>query len=61
MRCAALQCLRLLPAKLRYDQIHPVRSRVLEALAYSIADDKKAVRKEAVYTRAKWFTAHEAE
>ncbi|KAG6869217.1 hypothetical protein C0993_009080 [Termitomyces sp. T159_Od127] len=54
VRTTALQYLGILPKIVRYDVLHPSKSRVLRELAQVLDDPKRSVRKEAVDTRAVW-------
>ncbi|KAG0699928.1 RNAPII transcription regulator C-terminal-domain-containing protein, partial [Suillus ampliporus] len=51
VRAAALKYLALLPGTVRYDLLHPYKTRVLKELAKTLDDPKRAVRKEAVIAR----------
>ena len=51
VRVAALKCLALLPDAVRYDLLHPYKSRVLKDLTKALDDPKRVVRKEAVDAR----------
>ncbi|KAG0700747.1 hypothetical protein DFH29DRAFT_608857 [Suillus ampliporus] len=51
VRAAALKYLALLPGTVRYDLLHPYKTRVLKELAKTLDDPKRAVRKEAVVAR----------
>lgn len=51
VRVAALKYLALLPGTVRYDLLHPYKTRVLKELAKVLDDPKRAVRKEAVIAR----------
>ncbi|KAG2068710.1 hypothetical protein BDR04DRAFT_1206804 [Suillus decipiens] len=51
VRAAALKYLALLPGTVRYDLLHPYKTRVLKELAKILDDPKRAVRKEAVIAR----------
>ncbi|KAF9245349.1 ARM repeat-containing protein [Melanogaster broomeanus] len=51
VRVASLKYLALLPGAIRYDSLHPYKSRVLKDLGKALDDPKRAVRKEAVNTR----------
>jgi DNA repair/transcription protein MET18/MMS19 len=55
VRVAALKCLTLLPGVVRYDLLHPYKLRVLKDLAKALDDPRRAVRKEAVDARTKWY------
>jgi DNA repair/transcription protein MET18/MMS19 len=55
VRAAALKYLALLPGTVRYDLLHPYKTRVLKDLAKVLDDPKRAVRKEAVITRTNWY------
>jgi DNA repair/transcription protein MET18/MMS19 len=55
VRVAALKYLALLPGTVRYDLLHPYKPRVLKDLAKALDDPKRAVRKEAVDVRTKWY------
>ncbi|KAF8557709.1 ARM repeat-containing protein [Imleria badia] len=55
VRVAALKCLALVPDTIRYDLLHPYKPRVLKELAMALDDTKRAVRKEAVDARTKWY------
>ncbi|KAG2110359.1 ARM repeat-containing protein [Suillus discolor] len=54
VRVAALKYLALLPGTVRYDLLHPYKTRVLKELAKVLDDPKRAVRKEAVVARYKY-------
>ncbi|KAG2141268.1 ARM repeat-containing protein [Suillus clintonianus] len=54
VRAAALKYLALLPGTVRYDLLHPYKTRVLKELATILDDPKRAVRKEAVIARTNW-------
>ncbi|KAG2747281.1 hypothetical protein P692DRAFT_20736558 [Suillus brevipes Sb2] len=56
VRAAALKYLALLPGTVRYDFLHPYKTRVLKELAKVLDDPKRAVRKEAVITRYDMMT-----
>ncbi|KAG2150264.1 Dos2-interacting transcription regulator of RNA-Pol-II-domain-containing protein [Suillus bovinus] len=51
VRAAALKYLALLPGTVRYDLLHPYKTRVLKELAKVLDDPKRVVRKEAVIAR----------
>ncbi|KAF9221464.1 ARM repeat-containing protein [Gyrodon lividus] len=55
VRVAALKYLAILPGAIRYDLLHPYRSRVLKDLGTALDDPKRAVRKEAVTARTNWY------
>lgn len=55
VRAAALKYLALLPGTVRYDLLHPYKTRVLKELAKVLDDPKRAVRKEAVIARTNWY------
>ncbi|GAW05993.1 ARM repeat-containing protein [Lentinula edodes] len=55
VRVSALRYLGVLPSIVRYDVLHPLKATVLKQLAVSLDDPKRAVRKEAVDARTKWF------
>lgn len=55
VRAAALKYLALLPGAVRYDLLHPYKTRVLKELAKVLDDPKRAVRKEAVIARTNWY------
>ncbi|KAG1780953.1 Dos2-interacting transcription regulator of RNA-Pol-II-domain-containing protein [Suillus placidus] len=55
VRAAALKYLALLPGTVRYDLLHPYKTRVLKELAKILDDPKRAVRKEAVIARTNWY------
>jgi len=58
VRATALKVLGSLAA-LPYPSIHPHKATVLRELLFSLDDNKRAVRKEAVDCRTKWFLAGE--
>ncbi|KAF8825853.1 hypothetical protein HHX47_DHR6000662 [Lentinula edodes] len=55
VRVSALRYLGVLPSIVRYDVLHPLKATVIKQLAVSLDDPKRAVRKEAVDARTKWF------
>ncbi|KAG1876711.1 ARM repeat-containing protein [Suillus subalutaceus] len=55
VRAAALKYLALLPGTVRYDLLHPYKTRALKELAKVLDDPKRAVRKEAVIARTNWY------
>lgn len=61
-RLAALQCLRILPGRIKDSTLLPFRGKVAWALAKGVLDDpKRAVRREAIECRAKWLGMDEPE
>lgn len=56
LRQAALKYLGVLPEVVRYDILHPYKAQVLRELAICLDDPKRDVRKEAVDSRAVWFS-----
>jgi DNA repair/transcription protein MET18/MMS19 len=54
-RIAALKCLAVFPEKLAYLTIQSQKVPVIRGLGKVLDDKKKAIRKEAVDTRAKWY------
>jgi len=59
IRMAALRCLRSFPAALRNELLLPYKRQVLKMLGPVLDDPKRAVRKEAVDCRVKWFSMDE--
>lgn len=55
VRIAALKYLALLPGVIRYDILHPYKVQVLKDLGKVLDDPRRAVRKEAVDARTKWY------
>ncbi|CDO69761.1 hypothetical protein BN946_scf184766.g6 [Trametes cinnabarina] len=55
VRVSALRFLGTLPDVIRYDVLHPQKATVIRELGKALDDPKKAVRKEAVEARTKWF------
>ena len=61
-RLAALQCLRILPGRIKDSTLLPFRGKVTWALAKEVLDDpKRAVRREGIECRAKWLGMDEPE
>lgn len=54
-RAASLRCLGIFPDVIRYDALHPVKSKVIRELGSAVDDAKRVVRREAVDTRSKWY------
>ncbi|KAJ7117461.1 Dos2-interacting transcription regulator of RNA-Pol-II-domain-containing protein [Mycena epipterygia] len=54
IRVAALRCLGVLPAVVRYDVLHPCKADVLRELAEALDDPKRSVRRDAVDARFKY-------
>jgi DNA repair/transcription protein MET18/MMS19 len=55
IRGNALQCLALLPAKLRLEVVIPYRKQVVKKLTDAVDDRRRTVRAEAVRCRTKWI------
>lgn len=55
VRSAALRTLSIFPDAIRYEVLHPLKSKVVRGLAGVLDDKKRLVRKEAVDTRSKWL------
>ena len=55
VRLSALQCLRIFPGKVKDSTLLPFKNSVTRGLVKALDDPKRAVRKEAVECRAKWF------
>lgn len=55
VRSGALKYLALLPGVIRYDVLHPYKAQVLKELGKVLDDPRRAVRKEAVDARTKWY------
>jgi DNA repair/transcription protein MET18/MMS19 len=55
VREKALQCLTLLPIKLRTEVVIPYRKQVIKKLTVAVDDRRRAVRAEAVRCRTKWI------
>ncbi|KAJ3034783.1 mms19 nucleotide excision repair [Rhizophlyctis rosea] len=55
VRMAALKTLGLVPSSIEFSILFPHKPKVLRALGVAVDDPKRAVRKEAVNTRAKWY------
>jgi DNA repair/transcription protein MET18/MMS19 len=61
VRAKALQCLALVPARLRTEIVIPYRKQVIKRLTVALDDRRRAVRAEAVRCRMKWFEIDEGE
>jgi DNA repair/transcription protein MET18/MMS19 len=59
VRAKALQCLSLLPTKLRTELVIPYRKEVIKRLTSALDDRRRAVRAEAVRSRTKWIELDE--
>ncbi|KAJ9107914.1 hypothetical protein QFC19_002657 [Naganishia cerealis] len=46
---------RIFPDVIRYDALHPSKSKVVRVLGKAVDDPKRVVRREAVDTRSKWY------
>ncbi|KAJ3050197.1 mms19 nucleotide excision repair [Rhizophlyctis rosea] len=55
VRIAALKTLGQVPASIEFSILFPHKQKVLKALGSAVDDPKRAVRREAVNTRAKWY------
>jgi len=55
VRIAALRYLGSLPKIVRYDILHPSKSKVIRDLAKVLDDPRRSVRKQAVDARTNWF------
>ncbi|KAI9334510.1 Dos2-interacting transcription regulator of RNA-Pol-II-domain-containing protein [Zopfochytrium polystomum] len=56
VRLAAVKCLgRIAQSAIPYQQLHPLKPRVLRGIQMALDDKKRLVRKEAANTRLKWF------
>jgi DNA repair/transcription protein MET18/MMS19 len=55
VRTAALRCLAIFPDVIRYEALQKEKSRVIRELGNALDDPLRAVRKEAVECRAKWY------
>lgn len=58
-RAKALQCLALVPARLRTEIVIPYRKQVIKRLTVALDDRRRAVRTEAVRCRTKWIEMDE--
>ncbi|KAL7267583.1 hypothetical protein RUND412_009827 [Rhizina undulata] len=61
VRTAALRCLRGFPGTMRGELLLPHKRQILRSLMVALDDPKRAVRKEAVDCRSKWFDMDEPE
>jgi DNA repair/transcription protein MET18/MMS19 len=61
VRMRALRCIRAFPGRLRAELLLPYKRRVLKELQAALDDPKRAVRKEAVDTRVKWWALGDPE
>lgn len=55
VRTAALRCLAIFPDVIRFEALQKEKSRVIRELGNALDDPVRAVRKEAVECRAKWY------
>ncbi|KLT44071.1 ARM repeat-containing protein [Cutaneotrichosporon oleaginosum] len=55
LRISALTTLGVFPSSIRYETLHGSKSRVIKDLAVALDDPLRAVRREAVDTRDKWY------
>lgn len=56
MRAAALAGLGVIPTVIRYETMSKVKGRVIRELGACLDDPLRGVRREAVDTRAAWYT-----
>jgi len=59
VRASALQCLTVVPGRLRMELVLPFRRQVVKKLTGALDDRRRAVRTEAVRCRAKWIELDE--
>lgn len=55
VRIAALAALGVFPDAIRYETLNTAKARVIRELGKALDDPLRAVRREAVDTRAKWY------